>query len=378
MRTFDHAMTKAAFERLRLLREPEKLPLPLDPALLRPFAVRFEGDTLCVSHEGRDLMYVGEFVKPSGARGVLTYPNNESVDGLMRRLLNRATRHLDECNRIMAAQKREEAARRAAEQEERQAKREEEERLNPPFAGLATEEGGVITVPKTVFDKAKRAKAEHEWTLNYDNYGRGPHLVRAYHRGRSLSFAYEERGEDVVLTPTPDNSMALDPELFVEELRRRAERITRVTDPDRIRRALEALPPAEYSCAMAVMKTPERGIPLQGLTVDVGDAAEFVANMDGVSLRIEKITVMDFRVRHRHDDPYVPKKDSDCVRRRMPAFFMRNLDVPEATEEQERRIGSIWAAFRADWLGIDRDLLRPEPAELPEEFEDDAVDGYWL
>lgn len=378
MRTFDHAMTKAAFERLKLLKEPDNLPVPLDPVLLRPFEIRFEGDTLCVSHEGRDLMYVGEFVKPSGARGVLTYPDNEAVDGLMRRLLNRATRHLDECNRIMAAQKREEAARRAAEQEERQAKREEEVRLNPPFAGLATEEGGVITVPKAVFDEAKRAKAEHEWTLNHENYGRGPHLVRAYHRGRSLSFTYEERGEDVLLTPTPDNSMALDPEGVAAEIRRRAERIARVTDPDRIRRALEALPPAEYSCAMAVMKTPERGMPRQALTVDVGDGAEFVANPDGVSLRIEGIGVMDFRVRHRQDDPYVPKKESDCVRRRAPAAFLRGVDVPEATEEQEVRIGSIWAAFRADWLGIDRDLLRPEPAKLPEEFEDDAVDGYWI
>lgn len=378
MRTFDHAMTKAAFDRLRLLKDPATLAIPLDAALMRPFDIRFEGDTLCVSHNGRDLMYVGEFVKPTGARAVLTYPDNEEVDRLMRRLLTRATRHLDECHRITSAEKREQAAERAALEAEKEAAREEEARRNPAFDGVRAEVSAQLTIPKSLFNEAKRAKTDAEWGYSHDQHGHGPQTVRMYHRGMFLSFDYHERVNEVVLTPKAGNQIALDETRFIAALEQRAARVARISDPERIRRAFEALPIAEYSCAMAAMKSPQRDLLPAPHRTDVGDEACFIASANSVSLLIEDVSVLVFRIKRVEDTVNIPKDDSHCVCRRAPAPFLRNIDVPEATREQEVRIGSLWAAFRAEWLGIDPDLFRSEAAALPEVFEDDTVDQYWL
>lgn len=126
MRRIDIKMTQAAKERLKQLKNPDELLLPLDRDELRPFDFVFHNNVLCVTFENRKIAFVADHHNGDTFPLFIQVAPDPQVDAALTRFFDVLTRHMDAVGRLLREEKREEKKQRdtqaAAYRAEQQAK----------------------------------------------------------------------------------------------------------------------------------------------------------------------------------------------------------------------------------------------------------------
>ena len=180
MHTLNIPSTKAARDRLLLLKTPEALPLPLDHTRLSPFDIRFQGDTLCVTFEGRDIACVAGDMnddKKSFPVRVLTGPS-DTVDHAITRLFGTLNAHMDQVGRILAAERRAQKAEQDARSEELRLQQEAErprkmaQKEHVARGMFGPDEGSEPPLTRAEVEMAARTSDAREDTIRVGGMGR--------------------------------------------------------------------------------------------------------------------------------------------------------------------------------------------------------------
>lgn len=375
MREITYAMTRASFDRLEMLASPDKLPLPFDPASIRPFAFQHNNGVLGVYYEQRGLMYVSGFDVENGANVVLLYGKNDDLDTTMIRVLKKISQHVDECGRLLRAQKRNQKDQPAA--------------VEPAVVrhvqgditgGLRTEDKEKIIINDALMEEAKKSATkpnEFSVRLNYlHNTDATSFSITGYNQEGGYVTLQYVRDNPVneaigIYAPAPDNPYGLDAQGFVKEMQRRVDRRNSITQNGRINDLLKKIPEAQYSATKAIMtrNVSRNTMQLEEEILHLDSTAYLTLNERSVSLTVDELSVMIFAIQDVHD-----RGTNNCIMHMLSSFSLGPVTRAEEAEI-ENKIGSLWAEYVAKKLDVDPDAMRVDDADdVPVMLEED--DGY--
>lgn len=268
MRTLNIEMSKAAKDRLNLLKNLDTLPLPLDKENLRPFDFAFTNHVMCVLFEGAKIAFVpDEYAGKSFPLFVALAPD-ERVDAALKRFFEKVTDHLDVIGRLQREEKRAEKALR----DERNARAEArvEQKVAEDMkvvASLWTQPTQVMSGPRITeedFEAAARFTGEGDAFSLTSGY-RHDVVVRGIHSRMNVTFADGNMVVHTFVNLYGENKIAIDKftaqGLVFDEGKLRAEiirmrdRNNRIHAAGKARAFIQSLNGTDYKVESFVMGT---------------------------------------------------------------------------------------------------------------------------
>lgn len=297
MRKLNIPMTKAAKDRLALLRTD--MPIPMDPEKILPFSYRFQAEkVMCLTFEGRDVAYVPDIMNADKKSFdlLVLMGENENVDMAIQRTFARITNHLNGVGQVLAAEKRAEKAKNEADQEAANAERNARtDRIRSRLLNLFSDEDTVMpNLTRDILRNASVARSDKDLFSVTDVRHRDffDIRVKGLYTRLYLRAQVSDAGEvTIVLNEAPEpaflESLGL-PSLVqdimkpgtLKEIIRIAERNVEALKPERLIRALRDVPDTKYAAERLSIGLPkisrhnpygdmDDGISTRALTSDI-------------------------------------------------------------------------------------------------------------
>lgn len=290
MRRLRISMSRAAKLRLDLMKNPERLPIPLDAERIQPFGFRFEQGMLCITFQGRDVAYVPDKMNGDKKSFDIRVRAAESpvIDSALRNVFSVLTEQLNRTGSVLAAESRERKIQQMVEDDERDKRAAESlrsfvEKVTPffqrqkkvpvevslediRFAMMFRSDTDVVRIKVdpshhndiSSFFVSFINSEQPELMLHAKWDADGDHRIQV-HRGR-----YESPLKVVLLeaiTSTYGGHEVNVSEVF-SEIKKMAARNRGLLSAESMINAIRALPDSEYDIMAAAMKPP-RGLPQQ-------------------------------------------------------------------------------------------------------------------
>lgn len=331
MRILRIPYTKAAYDRLRMMHDPEILPLPFDADALSPFSVKFNGTNPIT--KGMRLLYRDKTIGVVGDhdhRGVevhLIAPPSEQVDRAVAHVFDTVRAHLDRVNKILNAESR---ARRgsdlhnqklareaeiAALQRERHLARIDQSTTQMMQGKMAAAVGferadqndrsPVILNGVTKEDiQAARALTADRQKITFrfkSHYNAEPKLEVM--TSKHITWTFSWKNDHYVMDQDWSGNPRPDERKVITEIRDMIARNARITADDRITHALAAVPATELSVerySLSDLTVPTVCKPDTNL--DLGETAKvsFAGNL--IHLHVEEVKIATWKVEKGNTD----------------------------------------------------------------------------
>lgn len=388
MREITIPSTKAAYDRLALLREPERLILPWDGARIAPFGLDWaEKDGKRVLRLLYHDIAVGAVLRHADGqfRVRVALPPSEKVDLAVERVFTVVRDHLDQVSRLMAAEARQQrleqnaaeaqcrrVAERAAEAQRAAAAaeisaRQALEKRRRAYMGYETPEKvarPIVLAGVTPEMAAMAAKHSAEGDAFNCVWAKRTFVLQT--PGRAIWRFRNDRG--VIHIDGSNCEFTPDAEKVAGAIRHLAERNARLQDPVGLRTVLTGLPAQRYSLTLLGLNSPESSPRAITDIADLGRGFTLSSSYNSIYLKGEGVRLLWWIVKMAGEDgqPEILLREN--------ASALHDDEAMNASLLE--RVGSLWigAAFRAE--GKD-----PEPYAVPDiaKIEDEvaAIDfGY--
>lgn len=368
MRTLFIPSTKAAKNRLSLLKKPEELAIPLDPKIIAPLGIRFQGDVLCVTFKNRDVAYAGRMTHDGKSfQLVVRAVESETIDRALEGVFKVLNSHLDRVGRVLAAEKR--GKKTDKEKTEKDYEKEIEERTQAFFSEhqrfFLKHEDSVPVARLTVQDmrNACLLTSKKDSFQVVGSVGRPEfHLTFKDFLGFALKVDFSNEEEPQVTIrqgahmydgvssiiqrwESEYNSNINAQEVFTEILRM-SERNIRVGDVGPVITAIRELPEGDYDIRAAALNPMQRDF-MTGDLISLGHGVDVTIGT-GIDFYREGCFLAAFEfasLRNNADQIFIPERPKQCFRIERTRF-LGDFNV-SLTEDDYRRLGSFYLSEKA-------------------------------
>ncbi len=323
MRVLTIESTKAAYDRLAMLRDPEAMFVPFDPETIAPFGTQFvEGSKLFwLTYRERVIGQLGEY-EDGAFRINLRIPASDKADAAIRRMFETVRTHLDLVARTKAEDKRQRQAdpnyvSPQVQRQQNQARQAEAARVRAAKAeatrirnrridarGFQSEDPeGAQTLRlsrKTIEALQGEVRSKEDpirfRIANYEWLGKITLVVDA---GPSVAWKFEgTRESDVFTLAPPEDGLVPDVAKIETEMARQLERNARVQSPEAVAAVLAGMSPPEFSVVDFLMQIQDerRNSWDQEQQVATGENWEIGLHYGSLELRVEGIMLCRWRV----------------------------------------------------------------------------------
>lgn len=345
-------------ERLKLLNSPDPV-LPLDPQNIRPFELSFTKNTLCLSFNGKLVAYASQELDETRKGFTLNVMARENIflDQALRKTFEKLTKHLNQVQRIINADKQQEKIRRDAETEAMRESlmtrcREVFEKISPL---MLRGEQNDFTASSEEMIAAQLCRAQDDvidvvhqnglFSIRLMNIGSGfintPLFMENEAQLKISTFGYLgiENTNIINLIKEVSPDMVLDAAMISQQIKRMAERNLRITDVERVMSAMRNIQETEYDAVRFFMSGLSL-IPKRSASVDIGDGYSCMANAGGIHLLSEGCEVFFLSVRPIEDRDETNLKHCFYA----PSGKMRQV-FNDLSDDDMKRICGAWVGL---------------------------------
>lgn len=376
--------TKAARERLKMMRAPAELLLPFDTARIAPFGIRvFDGDQgkhqTRLTYQGRDI----GVVEPHAENGFavnLVFTANQDIEVAIRRIFRVVERHLDQNARFEAEEKRQaqlrennaegRAARRAAVEAERERKAAEEARRIAAqqaadlaaCCGFAGDDHGPVLLPidRDIVKHACAFQSDEDGLCVYHHMLDADALRRFFvTTAAHKMWHFTQQMEGGYALDRDGDGWPPDVDRVTTEILRIAARNRRLSDPDTLRAALANIAPRPFSMDRFRLLDLELESHEHMRLEAAGAEMSFKVSHNSITLQIENTDVVTWSVypQNAYIDHSVSVISYDPLEDR--ALGREAYDSPEILAA----LSSIWVEAQVRLRVLDPELCRPFDVE---------------
>lgn len=331
MRTLNIKMTAAAKDRLKLLKDLDALPLPLDKEQLRPFDFGFVNNVMCVTVGNHKVAMVPNYHNGEDFSLSVVLAPDARADHALKRFFSQLTEHLDQVARVINHEKRADTLtrRQRAAIEKAQEKAWMQERMAALDALWVKPEMIVQDTVITLEDLAAASlfQASHDVFSVTIGHAEIPHIRPAgtsYITLMAMGMSIEVRFEDgdAVFHPSEHllvdhrriydaftaEGRVLDEGAMRREIIRMRDRNASIRQHMKARAFIDALPEGEYKIETFAIDKPEIHTPFQ----QTFEGVDVYVDISGITLSEQGCPVYTFRPCHVRDGRF-PTVPGDAV-----------------------------------------------------------------